>query len=113
MLLFIEDAIREGISKCSNRFGLTNNKYMPDYNKSKSSKYLFIKTAIIYIGRLCRNSSLTKGLNATTTTSMLPQFPTIDQKDKYCKLTWNILDIYTIYTKISNYTQSISGLKIS
>ena len=40
MLLMFEKGIRGGISIISNRYGEANNKYMEDFNKNKSSKYL-------------------------------------------------------------------------
>ncbi|XP_072388760.1 uncharacterized protein [Diabrotica undecimpunctata] len=40
MVLFYENAIRGGISVCSNRFSEANNKYMSEYDPKKPSKYL-------------------------------------------------------------------------
>lgn len=40
MLLFLESAIRGGLTQCSNRQGKSNNKYMPDYDPTQPSKYL-------------------------------------------------------------------------
>ncbi|CAH1101833.1 unnamed protein product [Psylliodes chrysocephalus] len=40
MIMFIEKAIRDGISVCSNRFSEANNKYKTNYDPSLSSKYL-------------------------------------------------------------------------
>ena len=40
MFQFIEKGLRGGISYIANRYGKANNKYMKDYNKNKSSKYI-------------------------------------------------------------------------
>ncbi|XP_014235688.2 uncharacterized protein LOC106658308, partial [Trichogramma pretiosum] len=40
VLLFIERAIRGGISQCSNRYAEANHKYMSSYDASKEEKYL-------------------------------------------------------------------------
>ena len=39
-LLFIERGIRGGISTICNRYSLANNKYLPNYDKTKPSKYI-------------------------------------------------------------------------
>src|ERR1700759_2262724 len=39
-LLFIERGIRGGISTISNRYSIANNKYLPNHDKSKPSKYI-------------------------------------------------------------------------
>ncbi|XP_050516505.1 uncharacterized protein LOC114341853 [Diabrotica virgifera virgifera] len=40
MILFMEKAIRGGISVCSGRMSEANNKYMPNYDPAQPSKYL-------------------------------------------------------------------------
>ena len=40
MFQFIEKGLRGGISYIANRYGKANNKYMNDYNKNESSKYI-------------------------------------------------------------------------
>ncbi|GFT35060.1 uncharacterized protein NPIL_668471 [Nephila pilipes] len=40
MLLFIENGVKGGISQCSNRYAIANNKYMPDFNYDDEMQYL-------------------------------------------------------------------------
>ncbi|XP_056645117.1 uncharacterized protein LOC130450634 [Diorhabda sublineata] len=40
MILFMEKAIRGGVSMCCNRYSEANNEYLPNYNPSKPSKSL-------------------------------------------------------------------------
>ncbi|CAG9815534.1 unnamed protein product [Phaedon cochleariae] len=40
MILFIEKGIRGGISVCCNRYSEANNKYMPEYDASDTTKSL-------------------------------------------------------------------------
>ena len=51
MYQIIEKGMRGGISYIANRHGRANNKYMQDYDKNQSSKYityLVISTLIIF-----------------------------------------------------------------
>ncbi|GFV68904.1 uncharacterized protein TNCV_1985681 [Trichonephila clavipes] len=40
MLLFIEKGVRGGISQCCNRYAITNNRYMSNFNPDDEIKYL-------------------------------------------------------------------------
>ncbi|KAJ8916443.1 hypothetical protein NQ315_014656 [Exocentrus adspersus] len=40
ILLFFESGVRGGLSQCSNRYSIANNKYVPGYNSEAPSKYL-------------------------------------------------------------------------
>ncbi|KAJ8916408.1 hypothetical protein NQ315_014619 [Exocentrus adspersus] len=40
ILLFFEFGVRGGLSQCSNRYSIANNKYVPGYNSEAPSKYL-------------------------------------------------------------------------
>ena len=40
MYLFIERSIRGGISIVKNHYSTTNNKYLPDYDKTKETKFI-------------------------------------------------------------------------
>lgn len=40
MLLFVENGIRGGISQCSHRYGIANNKYLTHYDESRASNFL-------------------------------------------------------------------------
>ena len=40
MVLMVENSIRGGLTQVGRKYGVANNKYLPDYDKTQTSSYL-------------------------------------------------------------------------
>ena len=72
MVMFVEHAIRGGLSQCSHRYAQANNKYnASSYDPSEPSTYLmYFDVNNLYVGQ-CPNPYHMENFNGSTTSSAL------------------------------------------